>query len=255
MNKPRIVVILGLSRSGTALLCQILEAMGVYWGEPGDLVGPSEINERGHYEHRAIARIQQQLLKNEFGVSWLHSGDIDKEHPNWLERESVQFVYKQALLRTLAKFQLQAGPINTLFGFKDARTLCLMPLWREIFEELVLEPVYLFTWRHPREVYASTTPWPEIVTKPEQGERHFERVSIPGLPRDPVDEMWAKYGMAARRLKRELRAEFEYAQWFNEHDAMIQVRDLAEATGLEPLTEEELHKIVQPDLWHCRAAR
>ena len=56
-----IVAILGMHRSGTSLVGQMLHAMGVPMGS--NLVVANEYNERGYYEDNVVVRIHDKLLR------------------------------------------------------------------------------------------------------------------------------------------------------------------------------------------------
>ncbi len=57
--KP-IVVVVGMSRSGTSIVCQALERLGVSFGSP--LIKADEFNVRGYYEHKDLTRHQTLLM-------------------------------------------------------------------------------------------------------------------------------------------------------------------------------------------------
>ena len=58
--KP-IVVVVGMNRSGTSLICQGLERLGVSFGSP--LIEADRANPRGYYEHKDIVHHQTLYMQ------------------------------------------------------------------------------------------------------------------------------------------------------------------------------------------------
>jgi hypothetical protein len=242
----RIIVILGMDRSGTSLLAQLLERMGVWFGEQEDLVGPSYINERGHYEYIPIVRVQEQLLKNLFNVTQLFKGDLPR---GWHRQEAVQALYKEALVSHVSRAIKRAKLRGKPFGFKDTRTARVLPMWQEIFEELSVEPVYLETWRDPQAVYMSIHPGADAVPSEDVQKMHFHDVGIPSLPQSDVLAVWKRYQMEIRRVGAEV---FCFDDWFEEAQAGEQMARLAEAVGLPALGVEDMRQVIEPGMRHVR---
>ncbi|MHC4426942.1 MAG: hypothetical protein ACYSYV_12720, partial [Planctomycetota bacterium] len=117
MNK--VIVILGMDRSGTSLLAQLIERMGVWFGGQENLVGPSSINAKGHYEYIPFVRVHEQLLKNVFNVTQLFKGSLPE---GWHRQETIQMLYKEALKSHLSKAMIEARLRCQPFAFKDTRT-------------------------------------------------------------------------------------------------------------------------------------
>ena len=137
----RIVVVLGMGRSGTSLACQALAQMGVSFGGP--LLGANENNERGHWEHIPIKNAQVRLCQEYFGVSgWLTRSTIRDPGPCSYEEQLLEIV----------RAEVQRWP---LFGFKDPMTARLLPLWQRVFHRLELEPVYVKCLRSVEAIHAS----------------------------------------------------------------------------------------------------
>ncbi len=237
----RVVVILGMDRSGTSLLAQILERMGLWFGAPDDLVPPTSINERGHYEYLPIVRIQDAMLRNLFGVTHLFSGDLPH---GWLEWDIVQDVYRPALRDVFTRAIDRQGS----FAFKDPRTNYFLPLWQEIFDELPIDPLYVLALRHPEEVYMSIHPWTDALPNPEVAKMHFEQVGIPSLPRANVYKLWADINTQAFRLGKQLAAVVNYGDWFDAQAAKRQADELARALSCDPLSEADIADVIKPDM-------
>lgn len=153
----KIVCIIGMGRSGTSLLAQILSRLGVYFGEPDELIGPTPTNERGHYEYMAINTILESALAAN-GVSWLTDQPIDAD---WYRRDTGAYEARWAIRGHLADIMERAtrtearGQSEVVLGFKNPRTALFLPLFRNAFTSLRLDPVYLCCLRDPYAVAAS----------------------------------------------------------------------------------------------------
>jgi hypothetical protein len=140
-----------MGRSGTSLLCQILSRLGVYFGEPDELIKANALNERGFYEHAAINDTLESALKAN-DADWLTDQPIPSA---WFTSESAH-VARKAIAGHLVDV---SRPTNSnqgqILGFKNPRATLLLPLMDSVFRALNLDPVYLRCLRDPHEVHAS----------------------------------------------------------------------------------------------------
>jgi hypothetical protein len=144
-SKRKMVIVLGMHRSGTSALCGALDLLGVNFGDC--LMPSSEDNEKGYWEHPEISRLHDQLLRS-FGLSW----DDDRCFPAaWIECERARET--QSSLLSVLRNVFRGAP--RLTGLKDPRMCRLMPLWFPIFEALGVEPCFILIVRHPWEVAQS----------------------------------------------------------------------------------------------------
>src|SRR5271166_2804260 len=80
------VLVVGLHRSGTSALAGALEAMGLFVGPPDALIGPHPTNPDGHFELRAVADLNDEILAH-FGGAW----DWPPTLPDgWMEDPAVE---------------------------------------------------------------------------------------------------------------------------------------------------------------------
>lgn len=140
----KVVVILGMHRSGTSALSGALAQMGVDFGK--HLGSPSRHNPKGFFEHPEIVALHDEVL-HAFGSRW---DDYLSLPSGWAETEVVREI-RSSLIAILKRDFGEAS----LFGFKDPRLCRLMPLWFPIFETLRAEPHFVLTVRHPWEVAES----------------------------------------------------------------------------------------------------
>jgi hypothetical protein len=232
-EKQRIVVVLGMHRSGTSLLANLLSVLGVDLGE--DLLPGDPGNELGYWENENIYRIQDALM-NHVAREW---GDCGLAYPfaiDWTRLPELQN-YKEKLV-SIVRTEIAAA--KGIWGFKDPRTCRLLPLWKEIFEELELEPLYVLAVRDPAVVADSL-------------------VKRDGL--DPLHSelIWLLHNLEAiRDAGNELRIVVDYDRWFTApREQAIAVAKALDLSWPEDDVEliGKLTGAIRPDLRHSKAMR
>jgi hypothetical protein len=123
-----------------------VQALGVYLGN--DFLSPRPDNPTGYWEDKNICQLNERLLAI-LGVKWEEVALI--EHPPWREPEI------QALLADAVEYVGSAFASHPLWGFKDPRTIRLLPFWRSVLKHLEVEERYLLVIRNPRSVAVSLT--------------------------------------------------------------------------------------------------
>jgi hypothetical protein len=148
VQRRPIVLVLGMHRSGTSLCSHILSAFGVDMADkipgPGN-PAPTPDNPRGHWERWEIVEFHDRILRlfnreysgrfHDFAlpVAWWADPRVAE-----IRREIVAFLEER----------MGAG----YFGFKDPRTVRLMPVWHQIFGELKLAPKIVLCLRNPAQI-------------------------------------------------------------------------------------------------------
>jgi hypothetical protein len=141
MPSSRAVLVLGMHRSGTSALARGLQMLGVYLGN--DFISPKPDNPTGYWEDRNIYEINERLLAV-FGLKWEKVALIDDAR--W-DAPAVE------ALRTEAVEYLRSQFVShPLWGFKDPRTIRLLPFWRSVLRSLDVDECYLLVIRNPRSV-------------------------------------------------------------------------------------------------------
>ena len=141
MSPSRAVLVLGMHRSGTSALARGLQMLGVFLGN--DFLSPQPDNPTGYWEDRNIFEINERLLAV-FGLKWEDVALIDdaRWHDQAVEpllAEAVQYLRSQFVN-------------HPLWGFKDQRTIRLLPFWRVALHRLEIDECYLVVIRNPRSV-------------------------------------------------------------------------------------------------------
>lgn len=144
-----LVMVLGMHRSGTSLCSQVLSALGVDMVDwPAHHGSPERGNARGHWERWEIVGLHDRILDK------LNRRYYDPTHDfgfpgAWWADPAIADVYKDII----AFLQDRMG--EAYFGFKDPRTVRLLPLWHQIVRELKLAPKFVFCLRNPAQVARS----------------------------------------------------------------------------------------------------
>jgi len=130
-----------MHRSGTSALARGLQMLGVFLGN--DFLSPQPDNPTGYWEDRNIFEINERLLAV-FGLKWEDVALIDdaRWHDQAVEpllAEAVQYLRSQFVN-------------HPLWGFKDPRTIRLLPFWRAALHRLEIDECYLVVIRNPRSV-------------------------------------------------------------------------------------------------------
>jgi hypothetical protein len=140
-----IAMVLGMHRSGTSLCAHILGAMGI---DIADEIRANTSNARGHWERWEIVEFHDRILRlfNRDYFGPLHDFPLPAA---WWADPSVSQI-KREIVAFLAE---RMG--DGYFGFKDPRTVRLMPLWHQIFNDLKLAPKVVLCVRNPAQVARS----------------------------------------------------------------------------------------------------
>jgi hypothetical protein len=144
-ERNRIIVVLGMHRSGTSAITRSLELLGVGLG---DNLHPASIdNPKGFWEDRECLEINEQLL-HQFGSAY-NQLDLAWES---LEDDPVINALKLKATNLISR---KLTENNGMWGFKDPRTCRLLSFWREIFQTLGCEVNFVITLRNPASVTSS----------------------------------------------------------------------------------------------------
>lgn len=143
-QQKRMVVVLGMHRSGTSLITRALQAMGVSLGD--HLLPPAEDNQKGFWEDRDINTLNIGLLEA-LGHDWHTLAPI-------LPRELADPVVPSFKLRALEILRERLSTTDH-FGLKDPRIARLLPFWQDVFAHLRINVCYVIVSRNPLSVARS----------------------------------------------------------------------------------------------------
>ncbi len=145
-QKGKVVVILGSGRSGTSLAMHLAHEFGQCDSESLTPIGDQKSRKRT-WEDPDISFASREILRHFHRHSWKLS--YLPMPDDWLSDSFVK--HQKAFLKGVVTDRLSASK-GALWGFKNPLTVKLLPLWKSIFEELSLKPIYILCFRNP--VYA-----------------------------------------------------------------------------------------------------
>jgi hypothetical protein len=142
--QPCAVVVLGAGRSGTSAITRGLQALGV---ELGDQLRPGGgKNPTGFFEDESLMKINKRLRK----ALGLRAESVSLIESHRWQTPTVQ-AFEQEAKETIRR---RFGSYS-LWGYKYAGTLRLLPFWRMVFHSLDLDVRYVMAVRNPISVAQS----------------------------------------------------------------------------------------------------
>jgi hypothetical protein len=143
-SEKRLIVVLGMHRSGTSAVTKGLEAMGVDLGSEFYPARPD--NPKGDWEDRRFHSLNEELLKASH-QSW--------DDPGQLETEPVVEASQRIFLPDALALVNDRLRDAALVGIKDPRFSVLLPFWKRIFAEAGMRVSYVISFRNPLSVAES----------------------------------------------------------------------------------------------------
>jgi len=140
----KIIVVLGMHRSGTSVLTRALTVFGVNLGE--NLIPEAPDNEKGFWEDQDVYQLNLDLLAF-LGHDWHTLPIIPAE---LLRGNGVEKFRDRARDILLARTNRA-----TVFGVKDPRMARMLDFWKPVFQELRLDVSYVVAIRNPISVAES----------------------------------------------------------------------------------------------------
>ena len=139
-SKPpgRVIVVVGMHRSGTSALAGILHHLGA--ALPKHLLPSNKRNPRGYFESSVFYRLHNELLADA-GSAWNRVKGPTRE---WFASRS-----SQRWVERLAEAAQNEFEDTELLVFKDPRLCRMLPIWNQVFARLGVKPHYLIPVRNP----------------------------------------------------------------------------------------------------------
>ena len=120
-DKPKIILILGMHRSGTSLVAQMVAKWGAYMGD--DLMQANEYNKEGYWEYNPLVQLNDKIL-NYLGNTWYTP-------PFSINLSLLINVFGKEAYQLIDKMDKH----NTTWCWKDPRMVSLLPFWEKIFSD------------------------------------------------------------------------------------------------------------------------
>ena len=143
-KNSKLVVVLGMHRSGTSAITRGLQVLGVKLGE--NLYPAAIDNPKGFWEDNDFLAINEELLAH-LGYSVDRLGLIDWQMPSTATMKSLGLKAERLVSERCKK--------NALWGFKDPRTARLLPFWQTVFERVGCDVRYVIATRNPMSIVES----------------------------------------------------------------------------------------------------
>ena len=146
LKNSRLIVVLGMHRSGTSAISAGLQVMGGAFGDR--LLPPVEgDNEKGYFEDIDLNALNIEIL-NAISSDWNNLIAITTVDIANLRKQGY-FLRAATLLRQKVVMN------EPIFCFKDPRVAKLLPFWNEVFDRCKYEVNYVLAVRHPLSVVKS----------------------------------------------------------------------------------------------------
>ncbi len=138
-TQRRLIIVLGMHRSGTSAIARGLAALGADLGS--NLLPPvAENNERGFWEDREVVALSDAVL-DRLGLAWDSTAPIDRARLAGPEFGDLRL---RAL--DLVRSRLDTWPV---FAIKDPRLSRLLPFWSGALERLDARVDFVLCLRNP----------------------------------------------------------------------------------------------------------
>ncbi len=142
-NKNRVILVLGVHRSGTSALTKGLEAMGISLGT--SLIPPNIFNEKGYWEDVDFHELNLEMLDS-------FESRLRRILP--LSEEEAVLLCERGFLTKASQLLLKKLPSSQPLGIKDPRFSILLPFWKKVFKECNVDASFVIALRNPLSVAA-----------------------------------------------------------------------------------------------------
>lgn len=136
----KIILVLGMHRSGTSALCGVINRMGAYIG--GNLMAPSKDNEKGYYENVDICHVNEYIL-SKLNSSWYDTEKLVINNNNYELHILLEYVIKSTF------------GTNKIIAIKDPRICLLLSLYKDVLTAMGYEIHTIKTYRKKRAIAKS----------------------------------------------------------------------------------------------------
>ena len=138
-------IILGSGRSGTSMVAGCLSGCGYYMGDR--IMPPTPSNPKGYFEAFDIEEINEDILcgtikQRPKGATAAFLRTRPRRPQNWLARVNLN---KPIYFNQTIQDNIISKTRNRPFCFKDPRFSYTLPVWRELYNDIV----FICVFRHP----------------------------------------------------------------------------------------------------------
>jgi hypothetical protein len=220
-DRPVVLFVLGMARSGTSALTRILSLCGA--ALPAGMTGGLPGNPSGYWEPRKVTHLNEVILRRH--GSTLHDPTLR------LQAEGAFSAEEKAACVAEIRAYLSTLPAAALVVIKDLQITALPALWFDAARLAGFDIAVVIAVRHPQEVIAS----------------------LVRLPAELSGALWLKYSLLAERHTRALPRVFvEYANLLDDWHREVKRISAALAIDLNTRDEGAVEEFLTPDLRHYR---
>jgi hypothetical protein len=227
MTETRVIVVIGMHRSGTSAMTRGLEALGVFLGESLNPPSPG-INDKGFFEDIDILDINIRLL----GLMRHRWDSVTVAPRPDLSDPAIRDLVGEAIDVLREKLE---GP--RLFGMKDPRITILLPFWQHVFSLLAVIPSFVIAVRNPLSVADSLR-------------------KRDGFSRELGMHLWQKYMLHCLSLDPQAGSVFVEYDRFIEHPAdelaRIASRIQLDVESRKPAIDDYVNEFLEEGLRHSK---
>jgi hypothetical protein len=141
------IIILGMYRSGTSLVGNIVYHWGAYGGDYTLLSEGNEVNPRGFWESREDFDPFTELFMQDVGVDFWHPSFVDI-----ITKKAADPIFRNLALSLISKM----GQEGRIWFWKDPMISLWLPFWKKIWGNAT----YIITVRNP---YYSALSWQKFL--------------------------------------------------------------------------------------------
>lgn len=142
MAISKVICVLGMARSGTSLITNILNLLGVYLGPEKHLGRSRSFNVKGTFEHTLLQEVNKEILSR-LGGNW-HNPPVFPE--GWERVSEFEDLREEA--RTVIQKDFADKEI---WAWKDPRNCLTLPFWQQVVPSMQ----YVVCLRNPMDVMRS----------------------------------------------------------------------------------------------------
>jgi len=233
--KPPLLLLVGMHRSGTSLLGNLLHAAGV--AMPGPLITGDQHNPEGYFERADITDLQEQLLIA-LDRWWPGATGMLPLPNDWWQRPETQAAAEN--LQRLLEVESKRQPLP--WAIKDPRSSLLLPLWKHTCQNVGIPLRLVLAVRNPDEVVSSLC---------------ARDADAAGMTSARAEMLWWHHNKTVLANATDMPLHVvSYSRWFSPgSEPTHQLRQLLQFCGLDqaagdPAVLEQCLALVKPGLRH-----
>jgi hypothetical protein len=224
-DRQRVVLVLGMHRSGTSVAAEIVSRLGLPAGSDADLIGATPFNPRGHFEHRSGVEFDNEMLRAA-GGTW-------DDPPPMGKLEALDHAH-------IPDIEAWYGA-GSGWTFKDPRLCLTLPIWMRTLSAHDVRIVHML--RDPHAVARSVTHRNRAMELPASRFRKNEMGAADVLG------LWSEYNRRAALYEERFALPRLYVWYDQLVDAPEpQVQRIADFVGCEAAASRSVADCVRPEL-------